>query len=478
MDRRSPSRCHDPGALFAARPGRSASASSPTATRRAAGGPPPVTGVDFHIAVRSRYFLCVTAAYVLVMAAQVGGISHLVKLASERSRQADRGPRDVGHGRRIGRRPAVRRVDRDPGADDGLHRRPRRDARAGAPVAGAGSTAAPGCSLLAAFFGITIGNLLMLQPLLIAEAFGVRDYARIYSRSQFVSTLGVAFGPLLLGVVHDAVDGYVLPVHAAGDACRSAAPWSCSPVARPRPPAERAEAQLRADRVGGRDVARDLHEVERRRPGRGSRDLRERPAAVARQGDAEQVAVDEEVGLQQDAQPAAAHELGPVAVARTQGVGSSRRRSTGSVGSTRARRAASTPPGSSTSSASSTKRNAVTIGRDVELVQPRSDDVVQRGVDRRRRSWGDRAQPGTGTGAPDLARQDAERVGPARSGRPGDEDVVARSHRQADRAEVGIADAHEDDVVVWRHDEQVVHRDVVGQRPDAGCGLTWPRPPG
>ena len=68
-----------------------------------------------------------------------------------------------------------------------------------------------GMLLLAAFFGITIGNLLMLQPLLIAEAFGVRDYARIYSRSQFVSTLGVAFGPLLLGVVHDAVDGYSFP---------------------------------------------------------------------------------------------------------------------------------------------------------------------------------------------------------------------------------------------------------------------------
>jgi MFS family permease len=70
--------------------------------------------------------------------------------------------------------------------------------------------------LLAAFFGITIGNLLMLQPLLIAEAFGVRDYARIYSRSQFVSTLGVAFGPLLLGVVHDAQDGYALAYTLAG----------------------------------------------------------------------------------------------------------------------------------------------------------------------------------------------------------------------------------------------------------------------
>ena len=42
-----------------------------------------MTGVDFHKAVHSRYFICVTAAYVLVMASQVGGISHLVKLANE-----------------------------------------------------------------------------------------------------------------------------------------------------------------------------------------------------------------------------------------------------------------------------------------------------------------------------------------------------------------------------------------------------------
>lgn len=56
--------------------------------------------------------------------------------------------------------------------------------------------------------------------------------------------------------------------------------------------------------------------------------------------------------------------------------------------------------------------------------------------------------------------------------------MVARSHREADRSEVGIADAHEDDVVVWRHDEQVVHRNVVGQEPDAGCGPTRRRPRG
>ena len=100
----------------------------------------------------------------------------------------------------------------------------------------------------------------------------------------------------------------------------------------------------------------------------------------------------------------------------------------------------------------------MTVGRDVELVQPRPDDVEQQVVERRGRTREHGAQPGIGMGAPDLPRKDGKRIGPARSGRPGDEDVVARSHRQADRTEVGIADAHEHDVVVRRHDEQVVDR--------------------
>src|SRR5262249_24988921 len=57
-------------------------------------------------------------------------------------------------------------------------------------------------------FGATVGNTLMLQPLLIAEAFGVRDYARIYSLNVLWTTLGVAGGPFVLGVVHDATGGY------------------------------------------------------------------------------------------------------------------------------------------------------------------------------------------------------------------------------------------------------------------------------
>ncbi len=68
-------------------------------------------------------------------------------------------------------------------------------------------------------FGMTIGNLLMLQPLLIAERFGVRDYPRIFGRSQFVTVFGVAGGPLLLGWLYDVSGSYRVPYLAASACC-------------------------------------------------------------------------------------------------------------------------------------------------------------------------------------------------------------------------------------------------------------------
>ena len=54
--------------------------------------------------------------------------------------------------------------------------------------------------------GATVGNLLMLQPLWLAEAFGVKAYARIFSLSNAIAVMGVAAGPVVLGVVFDLVD--------------------------------------------------------------------------------------------------------------------------------------------------------------------------------------------------------------------------------------------------------------------------------
>jgi cyanate permease len=60
-------------------------------------------------------------------------------------------------------------------------------------------------------FGLTIGNILMLQPLLVAERFGVLDYPKIFSRSQFVSITGTAGGPLLTGWLYDVAGSYRAP---------------------------------------------------------------------------------------------------------------------------------------------------------------------------------------------------------------------------------------------------------------------------
>ena len=65
-------------------------------------------------------------------------------------------------------------------------------------------------------FGATVGNLLMLHPLLVAHQFGPADYARIFSRSQFVVFLGTAAGPYLLGALHDATGGYRVAYVVAG----------------------------------------------------------------------------------------------------------------------------------------------------------------------------------------------------------------------------------------------------------------------
>lgn len=57
-------------------------------------------------------------------------------------------------------------------------------------------------------FGVTIGNSLMMQPLLLAERFGIREYGRIYSMSQFIATIGVAGGPVVVGVIYDLAGNY------------------------------------------------------------------------------------------------------------------------------------------------------------------------------------------------------------------------------------------------------------------------------
>ena len=65
-----------------------------------------------------------------------------------------------------------------------------------------------GLLVSASLFGFSVGNVLLLQPVVLADVFGVRDYPRVFATSQLVSTIGVAGGPLQLGLLRDLTDGY------------------------------------------------------------------------------------------------------------------------------------------------------------------------------------------------------------------------------------------------------------------------------
>lgn len=197
-----------PFALWLIRPEPAALGWLPDGERAAADAPPAApTGMPFAEAVRTRFYVCLMAAYVLVLGSQVGGMQQIVKLMEERT-DADAAAFAtlvLALASIVARLIGGRLVDRVPmlaftvvlSALQGV----------------AMAWIAFGHSSLVLFpalvlFGMTVGNLLMLQPLLIAERFGVLDYPRLYSRASFVSTAGTASGPYLLGVLHDRAGGY------------------------------------------------------------------------------------------------------------------------------------------------------------------------------------------------------------------------------------------------------------------------------
>jgi len=165
------------------------------------------TGMLFSEAVHTRFFATATIAYALMLGAQVGAIQQLVKLVEER---VDKGTATLATtalagmsvvarlagGRVAGRLPMVGMV-----CVLALGQ-----AVALVALAFASTTATIFPSIV--LFGATVGNILMLQPLLIAERFGVLDYPRIFSRSAFCTMVGTAGGPLLLGWLYDNAGGF------------------------------------------------------------------------------------------------------------------------------------------------------------------------------------------------------------------------------------------------------------------------------
>lgn len=167
--------------------------------------PQPLVGATFEQAATTRFFKFIAATYAVVFLAQVGGMAQLFNLVSERvdTGAAAAALSTLAFSSVVGRLAGgviVTRVSTQ-GLTAAL-------IAVQAVALAMLAMAATRVSLIvaAAVFGLSVGNVLMLQPLLLAETFGVKEYSRIYSFNQLVATIGVASGPFVLGVLRDLFD--------------------------------------------------------------------------------------------------------------------------------------------------------------------------------------------------------------------------------------------------------------------------------
>jgi hypothetical protein len=172
-------------------------------------------GTPMAVAIRTRFFWVVTIGYVLVMGAQVGAIQQIVKLVEERTNKgtAAFATSVLSGASVVFRLIGGRVIPKFPLAKFMVF------------VAAVQGTAIVLIGqmehtlplfLAIGLFGAMVGNVLMMQSLLIAQRFGVKDYARISARSGLISLTGTAIGPILIGSIRDAAGNYTVPYLVAG----------------------------------------------------------------------------------------------------------------------------------------------------------------------------------------------------------------------------------------------------------------------
>jgi MFS family permease len=179
----------------------------PDGARAAPGEVADISGTPLNDAVQTKFFRAVTVGYVFALGAQVGGALQLVKLVEERTNRSTAILATVVLSSMsiISRFIAGRIIPRV----DMTRFTVGLATLQGLSMASiALNESRIGLLLSIAVFGITIGNMVMMQSLLLAERFGVRDYPRIAARSGLISFSGTALGPLLLGWLYDVAGGY------------------------------------------------------------------------------------------------------------------------------------------------------------------------------------------------------------------------------------------------------------------------------
>lgn len=161
-------------------------------------------GATFAEARATRFYRLLTAAYLFVMLGQVGALSHQINLVGERvDNLAEASVTILAAASVVGRLGGGFLVTRIPAK---TFTTVLMGVQGVALVAFAFADQPWSLVVTCVVFGLSVGNLLMLQPLLLAEAFGVREYSRIYSMSSLVATIGVGAGPTVIGVLRDAAD--------------------------------------------------------------------------------------------------------------------------------------------------------------------------------------------------------------------------------------------------------------------------------
>jgi MFS family permease len=204
-----------PVTLALLRPSPGALGLEPDGAVSAGGVPPaPQPAIAYADALRSRYFYAVSIAYMFLLGAQVGAIAHFYRLVSMRVGVATAALSLslLAGSSTVGRLTGGWIMLKVPAWRFALIMMAMQ--AAGLAVLAVAEDNAQ--VLLGTFvFGITMGNSLMLHPLLLAERFGTRDYGRIYSTSQLVTVVGVASCPALIGIIYEASGGYAVPFLAA-----------------------------------------------------------------------------------------------------------------------------------------------------------------------------------------------------------------------------------------------------------------------
>lgn len=181
-----------------------------------------IDGIPFRQAIRHPFFWTLSISYVLVMSGQVGGIAHQYGVLTERlsTAQVYIGMATLPAFSVVGRLIGGVMLDQVDTLKFTLVMMVLQGMALG--ILGCAT------SVYLFFFGIALfgscmGNLLMLQPLIVAEIYGLVNYSQIFSWSNMITVAGVAGGPVLMGVLFGYSGSYLLPYLIAGGLCLMAA---------------------------------------------------------------------------------------------------------------------------------------------------------------------------------------------------------------------------------------------------------------